>query len=143
MSSHRTGSITSVWFRMARIVQRVYQNMAHVFRAHGITAPQFDVLATLTRHGDLSQQALAEQMLVTKGNVSFVVTRMELAGLIDRTPDPTDSRANMLTLTPKGRALYARIMPDHDAVLRTHFGPLSVAQLEELRAHLRALDVPR
>lgn len=126
---------------MARTVERIYRGMGAVFRAHGLTAPQFDVLATLTRRGDVSQQTLASQLLVSKGNVSFVVTRMETAGLIDRKSDAADPRANQLSLTPRGRALYERIMPEHDAVLATHFGRLNATQLETLVSIIRVLDV--
>jgi DNA-binding MarR family transcriptional regulator len=125
---------------MARAVERIYREMEQVFRAHGITSPQFDVLATLTRHGPLMQQALAAHLLVTKGNVSYIVSRMEAAGLLDRATDPQDPRANRLSLTARGRALYERIMPDHDVVLSARFERLDAEALQALVRAVRTLD---
>jgi DNA-binding MarR family transcriptional regulator len=132
MTEPRTRRITRAWFRMAQAVERVYGDMDAVFRAHGTTAPQFDVLATLLRHGDSSQRELAERLLVSKGNVSYVLARMETRGLVVREADPQDPRANRLRVTAKGRALYDRIMPDHDAVLARHFAGLDADGLDAL-----------
>ena len=73
--------------------------MSQVFSRHGLTGPQFDVLATLHRGEGIMQQELAARMLVTKGNVTGVVDRMEALGWIERRPDPEDRRVNRLYLT--------------------------------------------
>ena len=56
-----------------------------------------------TRPGEL-----AVRMNLTKPSVSEVIARTEYSGLAARSPDPADSRARLITLTPPGdRALVA------------------------------------
>ena len=62
--------------------------MADVVGAHGMTLPQFDVLATLWHGEGITQQELASRLLVTKGNVVGLIDRLCTAGLVERRADP-------------------------------------------------------
>ena len=88
-----------------------------MFSRHGLTGPQFDVLATLHRGEGIIQQELVARLWVTKGNVTGVVDRMEALGWIERRPDPEDRRVNRLSLTDAGRQKFAEAIPEHHAVI--------------------------
>lgn len=139
---NRERLVTGAWLRMARLTGRVFRRMDQHFQSHGLTSPQFDVLATLLREGPLSQQALANALLVSKGNVSFVVTRMVDAGLIERQAGE-DARSVSLVVTRAGRTLYDAVMPGHDAILLEQFTSLDRETLEALARTLRALEPMR
>lgn len=62
--------------------------------------------AVMTR-GPLRVTDLAAWQGVDKSTVTPQVRRLEAAGLIRRTPDPSDGRAALLTATDTGRALHA------------------------------------
>jgi DNA-binding MarR family transcriptional regulator len=61
-----------------------------------------------------------------------MLAAMEAAGMIQRTPSSTDQRRQIISLTPKSRALIARIKPQIEA---------RYAHLDERfgTAHLQAL----
>jgi DNA-binding MarR family transcriptional regulator len=42
--------------------------------------------------------------------VTFIVDKLELAGLVERTPHPEDRRAKWVSLTAEGKALRTRLM---------------------------------
>ena len=83
-------------------------------RRFGLTDVQFNMLMLLKHQGekeDLSQARLSEMMLVNRANITGLVDRLEKAGLVKRTGDPTDRRTNLIVLTTKGRGLINRVDP--------------------------------
>lgn len=55
--------------------------------------------------------------MVSNGHMSRVIDKVQALGLIKRTPDPNDRRANQLVITPKGRLALAAIAPHMAATL--------------------------
>ena len=92
-------SRTRVWFRMIRLHQALYSEVATRLRVVGLSVPQFDVLSTLTEREGMSQRELAERLYVTKGNVSGLIDRLVEAKLVERRSIPEDRRSHALYLT--------------------------------------------
>ena len=73
--------------------------------AFGLTAAEFDVLATLRRGGKpyrLKPNELSRSLLLSTGGTSNVVNHLVAEGLVRREPDPDDGRSTLISLTPKG-----------------------------------------
>src|SRR5215212_7785101 len=70
----------------------------------GIYAGQEVVLWELSRQEGLCQSYLVERMCVQPPTVSKMLDRMELAGLVRRSPDAEDSRISRVYLTEQGRS---------------------------------------
>jgi len=62
--------------------------------------------------GPTRPSTLAEDLDMTTGASTKVVTRLEGAGLVVRHPDPTDGRAVMVHLTDDGRSAIDTVMTD-------------------------------
>ena len=125
------------WLRMARVYQRIERESARSLDAWDLSLAQFDVLAQVGATEGLSQQELAEALLVTKGNVSQLVAKMERRGLLARSQE---GRTLCLSLTPAGRALYERVVAAHEQWVAQRMALLSPAELGHLSALLRKLD---
>ncbi len=80
---------------------------------YGLTPPQFGTLEALYHLGPLSLGELAEKLLVTGGNVTYVMDRLEDQGLVYRYRRPEDRRVILARLTPEGRDLVAEVFPSH------------------------------
>src|SRR5205814_10135014 len=80
-----------------------------------LTLPQFDVLAELARADDrgFTFIELSRLLLVTSGNLTGIVDRLEARHLVRREADPTDRRIIRVNLTDKGRTLTDEILPRH------------------------------
>jgi DNA-binding MarR family transcriptional regulator len=103
----------------------------------GLTLPQFDVLAQLHRHPEgLLPSELTEALLVTAGNVTGIVRRLEAQGIVERSKVPDDRRAVRLRLTDKGRALAASLLPPHTRALEEILAPLAPRRKAALRDEL-------
>ncbi len=126
----------TTWMRLARAYHRIDRASAELLRGWDLSVAQFDVLTQIGAREGLTQQALAERLLVTKGNVSQLIARMVRRGLVRRAQE---GRAMALFLTAEGRALYARVVPEQEALIAGRFAALSPAELRALAAALRAL----
>jgi DNA-binding MarR family transcriptional regulator len=108
--------------------------------AQGMTLAQYDVLMTLC-HGDgITQQELAERLLVTKANVVGLIDRVSAAGWVERRPDPEDRRVNRLYLTDAGRKLASEAQPGQYALVKKIFGRLTETELRQMHALVGRLD---
>lgn len=123
-----------------RVYQRLSGRVEQSLGLHGLTTPQFDVLATLAAGEGVTQQELAERLLVTKGNVVGLLNRLETLRWVERRADPADKRANRVYLTGTGREVYERIMPGQVELVREMLRPLSDADARTLRHLLEDLD---
>jgi DNA-binding MarR family transcriptional regulator len=66
-------------------------------------------LASVDRHGPLTPSELASCERVQRPTVTRVVGRLEDMGLVSRSPDPSDGRSSLISVTPEGRALLRRL----------------------------------
>jgi DNA-binding MarR family transcriptional regulator len=125
------------WLRLARIFQKVERNSGEHLRGWDLNVAQFDVLAHVGASEGMTQQELADSLLVTKGNVCQLLDRMEGRGWISRRQQ---GRANRLFLTDAGRRLFDEVVPAHEALIAGRFSVLSEGEQERLHALLRKLD---
>lgn len=66
--------------------------------------PSHQTLRLLLAWGALRPTALAEALNTGASNVSKILRRLEVDGLVERTTDPSDRRASLVALTEAGRA---------------------------------------
>jgi len=108
----------------------------------GFTLPQFDVLAELARTdaSGFTFVELSRLLLVTSGNLTGIVDRLEQQRLVARIPDAKDRRVIRVALTEKGRRVTDRMLPAHAADIEEilSFIPYSMlTQLNDLLGRVR------
>jgi DNA-binding MarR family transcriptional regulator len=112
-----------------------------LFRPHGLTAAQFNLLNVVARSGSgLSQRELSDHLVVDRSNVTGLVDRIEKSGWVRRADDPTDRRIYRVQLTPAGRALWEKVMPRYLAVVAQVTRGVARRDLEASRATLERLE---
>jgi len=107
-----------------------------------LTLPQFDVLAELARAdaGGFTFVELSRLLLVTSGNLTGIVDRLEQQRLVERRPDGKDRRVIRVALTDKGRRVTDEVLPAHAADIEEilAFMPrAALTQLSDLLGRLR------
>lgn len=138
--SQTCGSSVSAWLDLVRVYDKMQRHLMVHLGDYDLTNAQYDVLAQLSQSPGMTQQALAQKLLVTKGNISGLVDRMSVQGLVQRNCDPEDRRSNLLYLTAEGERLAKEAVPAFGEFFREHMSDLSQQQLATLREILRALD---
>ncbi len=113
-----------------------------VMNRWNLTLPQFDVLAELARAdaGGFTFVELSRLLLVTSGNLTGIVDRLEEQRLVERRPDVRDGRVIRVALTERGRRVTDQMLPAHAADIEAmlSFMPRnSLAALSDLLGRLR------
>ena len=125
------------WLRLMRVYHKIDRATAGRLKDWGLSVAQFDVLAHVGAAEGITQQELADLLVVTKGNVCQLLDKMEGRGLISRVQE---GRANRLSLTDKGRRLFEEVVPAHEAGIAERFSVLSEADQARLHELLRKFD---
>jgi len=106
--------------------------------AHGLTPNDSRALYTLDRKDGRAIGTLAKQWNCDPSTATWVVDRLERAGLAERRPSPNDRRVKLVVLTAKG----AKMIDTLEAVFMeppAAMGALSADELATLKATLDKL----
>lgn len=125
------------WMRLLRVGQKIGRVLTEDLKRWDLNMAQFDTLARVDSSEGITQQELAESLLVTKGNVCQMLDRLERRGLLYRRPD---GRANRLFLTVEGRRLFDEVILPHEALVAQQFSILSAEEQGALMRLLGKLD---
>jgi DNA-binding MarR family transcriptional regulator len=125
------------WLRLARVYQKIDRASFAAMRGRGLSLGQFDVLAQVGAHPGITQQGLADALLVTKGNVCQLLDRMEAADLLVRRQE---GRTNRVSLTDAGRRLHDDLVPAQEALIAEKMAALDRPEQHNLLELLRKLD---
>ena len=104
-----------------------------VFAAHGITATRFDALEALSRHGGTARPAeLRDTLHLPAQTITSVLDQLQAAGLVSRSPHPSDRRSTIAELTPAGRQAIEQICPPLIQIEDDCMSALSQAEQDQL-----------
>lgn len=126
------------WIRLLRVTRLAENHLREFLRLrHDTTLPRFDVLAALWRRRDgLTMSELSRALLVSNGNATAVVDRLERDGLVLRTPMTTDRRTVRATLTETGMRVFEEMAVAHEREVNALLSRLDADDLDRLRAIL-------
>jgi DNA-binding MarR family transcriptional regulator len=125
------------WLYILRITRRAERAAAQQLKEWDLSYAQFDVIAQIGASTGISQQALAQRLLVTQGNITQLLDKLERHGLVRRCPE---GRTNRLVLTEAGRQMYDIAVPAHEDWQHARFEVLSTQEQYELLRLLAKLD---
>ncbi|MBI1779696.1 MAG: winged helix-turn-helix transcriptional regulator [Proteobacteria bacterium] len=129
-------------YRLSVLTNTVSRAIARLYAERfGLSIPEWRVMAALGRYRRLSASEICGVTAMDKVQVSRAVGRMLDRRLISRIGDAADRRRRVLSLAPRGRAIYAEIVPlalGREANLMAALTPTESALLDRLLAKLQA-----
>lgn len=142
LQSHDHAAL-KLWLRMLACTTQVEAEIRRRLRSQfGISLARFDYMAQLYRHRDgLKMKALSRYLMVTGGNVTGLTDELERDELVTRESDPTDRRAWLVRLTPKGRRIFETMAAEHERWILELFGGLDEKTIQQLHHSLGVLRV--
>lgn len=126
--------------RVIVLAQHLQRSVDLALEKHGLTLGQFDILATLRRHGPkggLSPSQLLESVMLSSGGMTARLDKLTEAGLIYRKADADDRRVVKVELTAKGRRVIDAATATRFAEAAASLPPLKAAEMETLAELLR------
>ena len=147
----RAGRVDEVLaYNLAELYARGFARTAACLGRWGLSPAKWNALLMARFVGGaagLSQQRLAELLIVSGGNVTGLIDRLESQGLVERVARPGDRRVHLIRATRRGAALIGKVWPGYLAALIGFTKPLSPAEkrstarlLERWRKGLRQLN---
>ena len=93
---------------------------AQLKEAVGLSHPQYEILVRLggAPDGELRMTELAGTLLTSKSGLTYQVTQLEKAGLVERRSCPSDVRGVLAVLTSAGRSRLEQAAPGHVTLVR-------------------------
>jgi MarR family transcriptional regulator, organic hydroperoxide resistance regulator len=125
------------WIAVAKVHLLVEKAMMAGLGPLGLKLPHYDILANVYRFPDLTQQDLANRLLVGRSNLSMLLPELEKRGLVERIADSQDKRVRRLRLTDQGRALTAQALGVQVSVIEDMMLALSADECEQLGSYMR------
>ena len=126
---------------LARAYHTIVRAVSRDAATYGLTLGQFAVLEALYHKGPLALGRIGSLLLVTAGNVTYVVDQLERRDLVRRERRHDDRRVVYASLTSKGRELVDAIFPSHARFVSGMFEALSPDELADLRRLLKKLGL--
>lgn len=128
-----------LWVRLAMTFNVLYQEIKNELNKEHLTVPQLDIITCLSRTKGLPLSELAERLLVTGGNVTGIIDRLERDGYVYRVRDKNDRRVVRALLTEKGFNLYKSFLPRYKEVMQRINAGLTAPERKQLQRLLKKL----
>lgn len=119
------GLSNRVAFRLYQCANLLNKTGTRALDRHDVTTQQWAVLGALVRErwaNGIAVGDLAALLMVSRQNLTGVLSRLESRGLLERVADPNDNRSRLIKLTPEGwtrwREMQADIADFYKATMR-------------------------
>lgn len=121
---------------LLRTMQRALQNR---LAQHSVTIGQWAFLRILWERDGITQRELSELAGVSEPTTYSALLSMEKQGLVTRRKLPTNLRNISVCLTPKGRALKARLVPLAEEVNSVAIGGMTPQEVIQFRQTMQRM----
>jgi DNA-binding MarR family transcriptional regulator len=108
--------------------------------ASDLTLAQLSILVTLLDRGPIRMTDLAAHERVRTPTTTVAIRRLEKIGLVKRSRDPSDLRAVLVDITPRGLAVHRESLTNRITALATLISHLSGPDQETLCKALAPLE---
>lgn len=134
-SNTRSKEAIRTWLRLLSCEAVIEQRLRSLFRkTFSVTLPQFDVLSELERVGKpLTMSQLSKELMVTNGNVTGIIDRLEKSDFVERNRAEHDRRVQYIRLTAHGRKEFRKMARRNERWLNEMFAELTVADMTSLQ----------
>ena len=125
-----------------RVARRLRRETSLRTAPLGLNLHQSRALRVIGDAGPLRPSEVAERLGIVARSATDAVSGLITSGFVERSTDPADGRAQLLVLSPSGRAALEEVERIRTEVGRDFFGRLPEADRAALAAVLARLDGP-
>jgi DNA-binding MarR family transcriptional regulator len=125
--------------RFRAVSRRLRAQTAQALAPWEVTPAQARALGVLSRHGPVRLGTLSEHLRIAPRSATEVADGWEMRGLVERRADPTDRRATLIALTPRGEEVTTAIRAARGAEAEEFFAGLDADDRAALARIIDAL----
>ena len=138
-ASASSTSGTHVWLVLMKAYRSLARHAERSIDAFDLGLSEFATLELLLNKGPQNVSEIGRRVGLTSGSITTAIDRLEERKLVVRGPHPTDRRARVVRLTPKGTAEIGRAFEQHEAAMNAAAEGLSNVERATLRQLLKKL----
>jgi DNA-binding MarR family transcriptional regulator len=132
---------TALRISVSRLARRLrVERLVPELAEPALSDTQLAALATLERHGAMTPGELAEHEKVQPPSMTRVIAALSDWDLVTRSPDPTDRRQVILSVTSSGRELVQQVRRRREAWLARRLAELTPQERVALLAAAPILE---
>lgn len=122
----------TVWLALWKTADAVGDHARRDVARQGLCYTDFAVLEAVLHKGPLPVNVIGKLVLLTSGSITTAIDRLEVRGLVERLPDPSDRRTRRVGLTTAGRDFMQGIWAEHERSLERAADALDPTERRDL-----------
>lgn len=131
-TSHRSAAKSNVsldlYIALSRASQWVNAHTDRDIRSHGLNRTEFGVLEMLYHVGPQPLQQIGGKVLMSSGNITYVIDKLEKKGLCRRRASQEDRRLIYGEITEEGSRFIEEVFPAHTICIEEATGGLTAEE---------------
>ncbi|WEK54023.1 MAG: MarR family transcriptional regulator [Candidatus Cohnella colombiensis] len=129
----------SVYIALNRASEWLNAHADRDIRNHGLNRTEFGVLELLYHKGSQPLQQIGGKVLMSSGNITYVVDKLEKKCLVQRQTSSADRRLIYAEITEQGKQFIEQVFPKHARLIEEIVQVLSIDEQETLSDLLKKL----
>jgi MarR family 2-MHQ and catechol resistance regulon transcriptional repressor len=129
------------WLVVIKTLQAMSRYLLPPLAAQGIGESDFRVLEILLHKGPMPVNAIGPKVFLNPGSVSVAVDRLYKKGFVSRIECKEDRRVRTVSLTEKGRQVFAPLFREHTALIKCAFQGVSSEEIQQLEQVLKKIGM--
>ncbi|MEB4797558.1 MarR family transcriptional regulator [Paenibacillus chondroitinus] len=127
MSEMRNDSL-DLYIALSRASEWVNAHGDRDIRKHGLNRTEFGVLELLYHKGAQPIQQIGSKVLMSSGNITYVVDKLEKKEFVVRRTSTEDRRLVFAEITVKGKQFIEEVFPKHIEVIENAVAGLTAEE---------------
>ncbi|MBC1474202.1 MarR family transcriptional regulator [Listeria grandensis] len=128
----------TVLLRSAGWIQKITTKLVE---AHGITPSEFGVLEQIYHLGPQQLQAIGQKNLISNGNTTYMVSKLEKKNYLTRIADENDRRIVYAELTESGQTFISNLFPKFETLIKEQLDVLDEEEKATLIEGLKKIGI--
>src|SRR6201997_4965240 len=127
------------WLIMLKAWQSISRYLLAALLEEGLGESDFRVLEVLLHKGPMPVNAIGPKVYLNPGSVSVAVDRLYKKGFVSRVECSSDRRIRTVSLTEKGRKMFAPLFRRHAELIKRAFQDVSPEEMQQLEGVLKKI----
>ena len=132
-------SSLDLFIALNRASQWINNHADRDIRLYGLNRTEFGVLELLHHKGAQPLQQIGGKVLMSSGNITYVIDKLEQKNYVKRRASTEDRRLIYAEITNEGRQLMDEVFPKHAAVIEQAVSGLTPEEMKLASVLLKKL----
>ncbi|WP_424767653.1 MarR family winged helix-turn-helix transcriptional regulator [Paenibacillus sp. sgz302251] len=128
MTDKTQNAALDLYIALSRASQWVNAHADRDIRRNGLNRTEFGVLELLYHKGPQPLQQIGEKVLMSSGNITYVVDKLEQKQMVRRRASTEDRRLIYAEITDQGKKFIEEAFPAHTNTIEAAVGGLTLEE---------------